>query len=263
MCNSFDTVDEKTAETEFFLQRMSEIELDPFAFNCYLSAFLAAARTTTLALQRFKHIPGFDQWYESHRESLGSHRLAQFFLRIRNEHAHGGRYPVSGGRFHQGKAEYYFHKSQSEMRTDVPTEDVVSACREYFVLLLEIVYDCYVALGVHIDPQQYYTKEYFATQGKTIDDAELEVHGWVCMSLIEEGFDEDDRWIELRVKVGECKINHLFHSYLGKTTPQPEIPERYHDFEYTPEEKGWVHIPAGFESIEDYMNARLSREDHA
>ncbi|MEN6385513.1 MAG: hypothetical protein ABFD79_09980 [Phycisphaerales bacterium] len=28
--------------------------------------------------------------------------------------------------------------------------------------------------------------------------------------------------------------------------------EEYYDFAYTPEEKGWVHIPAGHNSIEEY-----------
>jgi hypothetical protein len=248
--HTFDTVDEKIAEAEFFLQRMAEVYTDMFAFNCFLSAYLSASRTTTLALQQFKHIPGFRQWYEPHRDRLRANRLAEFFLNMRNDHVHGGPYPVTGGIFHQGKACYHF--AQPAQISDRPTEDVVSACRSYFVLLLEVVYDCYVGLGVHIDPQQYYTKEHFATKGRTIDDAEAEVLGWICTSLVEEGFDEDDRWQELRSRVDECKINHLFYSYLGKLTPEPKVPEHFHDFEYAPEDRGWICIPAGFTSIEDY-----------
>ncbi len=178
--------------------------------------------------------------------------LAKFFLDARNDHVHGGPYPISGGSFYQGEALYYFRQSTEACYK--PDEDVVSICRTHFVSLLEIVYDCYVALGVHIDPQQHYTKQHFSAQGRTIDDAEIEVWGWVCTSLIEDGFDEDDRWHELRSRVGECTINKLFFSYLGKPTPQPKEPEHFCDFEYTPEDRGWVYIPVGFESVEDYMN---------
>jgi hypothetical protein len=259
MDQTFDTVDEKIAESEFFLRRMAENGSDRLAFNCFLSAYLSASRTTTLALQQFKHIPGFEQWYKPHQESLRASPLAKFFLDARNDHVHGGPYPISGGSFYQGEARYYFRRSTETHQQ--PDKDVVSSCRSYFVLLLEIVYDCYVKLGVHIDPQQHYTKQHFAAQGRTIDDAEIEVWGWICKSLIEDDFDEDDRWHELRSRVGECTVNHLFFSYLGKPTPQPQEPDHIRDFEYTPEDRGWVYIPAGFESIEDYLRNVTEKED--
>lgn len=156
MDHTFDTVDEKIAETEFFLRRMAEVGLDQFSFNCYLSAYLSASRTTTLALQQFKHIPDFEQWYKPHRDRLKEDLLARFFLDTRNNHVHGGPYPVSRSIFGGGKAYHYFtHSAEAHQ----PAEDIVSACRSYFILLLEVIYDCYVKLGVHIDPQQYYTKD--------------------------------------------------------------------------------------------------------
>ena len=248
MNHTFDTVDEKLAETEFFLRKMAEAGSEMFAFNCYLSAFLSASRTCTLALQQFKDIPGFSEWYEPHRERLKASETARFFLDARNRHVHGGPYPVAGERFYKGTAKYRFAPSPETGHE--PNEDILTTCRDYFVVLLEIVYDCYLELGVHIDPQQYYTKENY---GKSIDVAETEVCGWVCESLIEEGLDDDARWHELRGHVTECKINHLFFSYLGKTTPEPLMPEEYEDFAYTPEEKGWLHTPAGFISLEDYQ----------
>lgn len=249
MSHTFDAVDEKIAETEFFLAKMIEAGGDWFSFRNYLSAFLSAARTSTLALQRFKHISGFEEWYATHRESLKSDPLAKFILDTRNDHVHGGPSPITGGKLYQGEATYRFQQQGDS----VPEGDIVSICRKHFIDLLNIVYDCYVVLGVHIDPQQYYTKENFETMGATVDQAELEVWGWVMESYIEEGFDEDDRWHELRSRVGECGINHLFNGYLGKVTPQPRIPHRLRDFEYTPDELGWVHIPPGFESVDEYM----------
>ena len=109
---------------------------------------------------------------------------------------------------------------------ETPKGDALTTCRNYFILLLEIVYDCYAKLGVHIDPQQYFTKEHFASQGRDIDCAEGELYGWIMQSLIDDGWDEDERWHELRGNVDQCKINHLFYSYLGKPTPQPIVPAR-------------------------------------
>lgn len=222
-----------------------------FAFKCYLSAYLSAARTTTLALQQFKELPGFDAWYAPHQERLRLDPVAKFLLDARNAHLHGGPSPVSGGSFRGDEALYYF--SPRETADGQVRPDVVSTCRQHFVTLLGIVRDCYVRLGVYIDPQQHYTKEHFAGSGRTIEDAEVEVRGWVMESLAEDGYNEDDRWHELRSHVGECQINHLFYSYLGRVTPQPLEPEYYADFKYSPEDKGWIHVPAGYASLEDYQ----------
>lgn len=247
-------MDEKVAEAEFFLQRMAEVRTDMFGFKCYLSAYLSAGRTATLALQQFKHIPGFEEWYDPHRKALKESPIAKFFLDARNDHVHGGPHPVTSGRFHKDVVKYYFSEAVNE--EDQPSSvDVVTLCREYLVLLLEVVHDCYVELGCHIDPQQYFTKEHFSKLGRSIDDAELEVWGWVMQSYIDEGYGEDDRWHELRGRVGECKINHLFYSYLGKPTPQPVLPEYLADLEYTPEDRGWDYVPVGFKSQDEYWAA--------
>ena len=249
--NTWDTVDGKLAEAELFLRHMAHAASDTFEFGCYLSAYLSAARTVTLAFQRFSHIPGFAAWYELQRERLKGDASAKFMLEARNEHLHGGPYPIASGSFHEGRAAYAFAKPARASKT--PPGDIVTACRDHLVVLLEIALDAYTQLGVHIDPQQHYTKGHFASIGRAIDDAEVELWGWVCQSLIDEGLDEDDRWHELRGHVAECQINHLFYSYLGKTTPQPLEPEHYADFDFSPEDKGWEVVPAGFKSREDYV----------
>lgn len=250
MSYSFDIVDQKVHETEFFLRKMIEAGSNWFEFSCYLTAYLSASRSITLALQRFKSIPGFEEWYESHQSALKSDPLAKFILEVRNDNVHGGPNPLVGGSFYGGISQYRF-KEQDKLEHN----DIVSCCRAHFIKLLEIVYDCYVVLGVHIDPQQYYTREHFASMGLTIDDAELEIWGWIMTSYIEEGFDEDDRWHELRGRVGECQINHLFNGYLNKVTPQPIIPDRIADFNFTDEERGWAYIPPGFTTIEEYLKS--------
>lgn len=256
MSASFDVVDEKIAETEFFLGRMVEAGSDGFAFRCYLSAFLSAARSTTWALEKFAQLPGFETWYASHRERVGADPLAPFMIAVRNEHVHEGLSPLSGGSMYQGRISYHFRDVK---RTKAMPSDVVAACRAHFIAQLEIVYDCYIALGPHIDPQQYYTKEHFASLGKGIDHAECEVNGWIMESLVEAGWDEDERWHELRGRVGACQINHLFHGYLGKVSPQPLVPEHIADTDFTHEDRGWLYTPPGFSSISEYI-ASLGRQ---
>lgn len=94
------------------------------------------------------------------------------------------------------------------------------------------------------------------TLGRSIDDAECEVWGWVCTLLIEEDLSEDDRWHELRGHVDECHINHLFYSYLGMPMLQPALPDYLEEIEHTPEERGWIHVPAAYESIEAFARDR-------
>lgn len=250
MSYSFGIVDQKVSETEFFLRKMIEVGNNWFEFSCYLTAYLSASRSITFALQRFTSIPEFHEWYKDHQSALKSDPLAKFFLDIRNDNVHGGPSPVVGGSFYQGKSMYRF-KDQDNLEYD----DIVSCCRIHFIKLLEIVYDCYVVFGVHIDPQQYYTRENFATMGLSIEDAEVEIWGWVMESYVEEGFDEDYRWHLLRSKVGECEINHLFNGYLNKVTPQPIMPDEFEDFDFTHEEKGWVYIPPPFKTIEEYIKS--------
>lgn len=238
--HTFDVVDHKVAETEFFLRKLFEAS-DGFEFNCFLSAYLSAARTVTLSLQRFGHLPRFDEWYGPHRSRLRENPIARLFLDLRNEHVHGGMYPSSGSVHKSGPAKYFFRGGNGKPDID----DLAGAALEHFVSLLSVIHDCYVVLGVHIDPQQHYTAENFARNGRGIDDAECEVWGWVCSSAIEEGCSDDDRWHELRGHVDECHINHLFFSYLGKSTPQPPLPDYLEETEPTPEERGWIHTPAG------------------
>ncbi len=237
--NTFDTVDHKIAEVEFFLQRL--FHSDSFEFNCYFSAYLSAARTVTLALQRFYHIDGMEAWYEQRREILTKGPLARIFKLLRDDHLHGGRYPVSGSWHLNGKSVRFLGSGARGNSIN----DIAASAKDFFVLLLELVYDCYVRFGVHIDPQQYYSNEHFTSMGRCIDDAELEVHGWVMTSLMEDGWSEADRWHELRGHVDCCRINHLFYAYLGRTTPKPLLPDYLEEIEPSPEDNGWDHVQAG------------------
>ncbi len=100
--NTFDTVDHKIAEVEFFLRRL--LHPSSFEFNCYFSAYLSAARSVTLALQRFLDIDGMREWYEQRRETLKDDPLARTFKILRDDHVHGDRYPASGSWRYDGRS---------------------------------------------------------------------------------------------------------------------------------------------------------------
>ena len=241
--HTFDVVDHKVAEAEFFLRKLYGTSIG-FEFNCFLSAYLSSARTITLALQRFSDIPGFSNWYKPHQEALKANPVAKMFLELRNDHLHGGMYPVSGSSGQSDRSTFFLRGADRNHDVD----DLAVAAREHFISLLSVVHDCYVALGVHIDPQQYFTAENFAKLGRGIADAEVEAWGWVCLSPDGEEWnddEEDDRWYELRSHVDECQINYLFCSYLGKTTPQPKLPDYLEEIQPSAEDRGWNHIPAG------------------
>lgn len=207
MNKTFDTVDFKVAEVEFFLRKMVDAGSGMSEFSFYFSAYLSAARSLTHALQQFVDLDGFPKWYEPHQKSLKNDELARFFLDTRNSHVHGGEYPIKAGSFLGGHAKYHFSNYEHNNYTS-EEDDVVKLSRRFFVKLLSIVYDCYLALGTQIDPQQHFTKEHFEALGKTIEQAEGEVFGWTNERLAEEErYGDVDRWIYLRSNVESCQIN--------------------------------------------------------
>ena len=59
---------DKLLEAKYFLQRMREGQSEPDAFKYNLSAFLTAARSVTMFMQKeFHKIPGFKEYYAKKR----------------------------------------------------------------------------------------------------------------------------------------------------------------------------------------------------
>lgn len=62
---------EKLLEANYFLERMKEKQSDRDAFKYNLSAFLAAARSVTLIMQReFDEVFGFKEWYAEKQSQM-------------------------------------------------------------------------------------------------------------------------------------------------------------------------------------------------
>jgi len=64
---------EKLNEAKYFLECMKMKQSDRDAFKYNLSAFLSAARSLTLVMQKeFKHVSGFEEWYAKKRVNMRS-----------------------------------------------------------------------------------------------------------------------------------------------------------------------------------------------
>ena len=226
MVRSFDLVEEKVSEADFFLNKLSAPKCDFFEARCYFSAFAASSRSITFTLQAvMNEAEGFLEWYNQWQEKLKKDPIARFFLETRNLLQKIGINPVNTGSTSWDSRRNFYIRYQfnsSGEETPVPPEnDVVKACTVYLTTLTELVYQCYIDFGPNIDPHQYYTQKHFRNIGKTIDDADEElfgVRGWTFV----EGVPKEYRWQAIRGSVPGCSIDHIFDRYLGKSRPTPQ-----------------------------------------
>jgi hypothetical protein len=220
MPRTFGLVDTKVQEAEYFLCRILSNKAHFFGVRCDAVAFTASCRSITFAMQAsLKGIPEFDNWYADKQEMLRKDQLARFFHEFRRVSVHIGDNAVVGGSSQKGNTLFYFGPLPD--LPAVPSLDVATACTEYFKTNLRLVYDCYLNFPTLIDGQWRFTKEYFSSIGKTIEDAEEEIgipRGWSDVS----GFDEEIRWHYLRKEVDGCNIQEQFHRWLGRMVPHPD-----------------------------------------
>lgn len=237
MSRTFSHVDHKVTEAEFFLTELKACDGNFFAIRCYVSAFSSSARSITFALQSsLSGVDGFDNWYKSRQKALRDDGVARFFHEFRRINEHVGDNLVGGGSSGpNGKTMHWFLPSQDVPW--VPQADVETACHQYFVTILSLVYESYVDFGPEIDAHQRYTAEFFAKGGKTIEDAEEELgfpRGYTDIGRVDL---DAYRWDLLRRHTPGCEINHIFGEYLGKTTPYPESPPPLENLEDGASEK--------------------------
>lgn len=239
---SFDLVDFKVAEADFFLNKLINEAVDPATVGFYFSAYSAATRSITFCLQAaLKDLPGFEPWYRGKQDELKRDLLARFFVEARNIAQKVGVVPIETGVVNRVKngqiyMKFYFAREHPDFKR-LPDIEVGQACKENLCSLLKIVYDCYVDFGTEIDPHQHYTKANFERQGRTIDHVDEEligIRGWTCV----EGWPEEYRWQAHRDRLPGCRIDHLFEEYLGLAKPSPprlpESPDEYDGLEWIP-----------------------------
>src|SRR5690606_26278484 len=205
---SFDLVDFKVGEGEYFLKKIKKSK-DIFEVRFLFCAYTSAVRSITFCLQAvLSDVEGFKNWYSLQQENLKTNSLAKFFIEARNISQKVGVVPISSGSYSKGHTKHYFDHKNSEFE-NLPTNDVYTACREYFISVLKVVYDCYVDFGTTIDPHQYYTKANFARLGKTIDDLDeqlIGIRGYTNFAK----WPEEYRWQAHRNSIPGCRISDLF-----------------------------------------------------
>ncbi|MBN1517639.1 hypothetical protein JXA32_13840 [Candidatus Sumerlaeota bacterium] len=217
---SIEIVEYKVQQTEFFLCQLRSLDLNIFAAQCYTDAFVSSARTVTLAMQAvISKVPGFGDWYAIQQEMLKQDRLARFFVEYRNVSTKIGDTVVGAGDMtvnpEGGHIVRHYFMPIPDL-TFVPDVDVVTACEQYFTVLLRIVFNAMLKFKYVLDDRWYFTIENFREMGKSFENALSELG---LPSVLVEAFaslDEADRWKMLRKNqtVG-CQINDLFMRYLG------------------------------------------------
>lgn len=218
---TFDLVDEKLAEADFFLGKLENNLMNFFESRCYFSAFVSAARSVTFALQAVmkSQVDGFEEWYELKQKELKQDPLARFFHDARTKAQHIGLNSVNAGRMARvdGKpmVKLYFQSSTlGASLKNAPPYDVITSCTRYLTTLVSLIHDCYEVFGAEIDPHRYLTEENFRKLNRTIEDAEEEVmgvRGWTDVP----GVPLEARWQMLRASVPGSEIGWIFEKYLN------------------------------------------------
>jgi hypothetical protein len=204
---SFQIVEDKIEETNFFLEKMENIDFsDVFNIKFYFSAFVSAARSITFTIQKsLKGMEGFDEWYNSIQKQLRMDNVAQFFHLARNENQKEGLYHINSGSSHSGKILFYFDKTEESYISD----DVCTMSNRYFCFLLKIVIECYIKYGYEIDPLLYYSHEGIKSRKQTIEDIEKEIIGIQRWTFLP-GCTEEQRLNLLLRNVALPKIDYIF-----------------------------------------------------
>jgi hypothetical protein len=236
MPKSFDIVEEKLFETEFFLERLRSSGYASFEARCFFSAFVSASRSVTFALQNsLKGVRGFDEWYVEHAQNkLKADELSRHFVEIRNDVVKRGINPLNRISL-EHLSQHLTHQMRTKDRSHVlvvPAEgsgetrltDAMQACQDYFTCLVTVVFDCYDKFRLVVDPRWYFTHDNFRSEGKTLGDALAGLgypRDWLTCAP-----DGCDVWRMLRQQQPPCALNETFRKYLGHEIPDPDDPIR-------------------------------------
>jgi hypothetical protein len=228
MSRSFGLVEYKVLEAEYFLKQLHEEgkKLNFSAVQYCASAFVSATRSITFAMQAsLKSVEAFEDWYAFKQKMLKEDSLASFFHNFRTYTQHIGGNAVVGGSRVQGNNIFFFGACPD--LPVVPSDDVETACKDYFKTVLKIVFDCYIEFGTLIDGQQRYTENFFNSLDKTIEDAEEEQglpRGWTDIG---DPNSMPYRWQLLRRNADGCEIEGLFFEWLNLELPRVKLLPEY------------------------------------
>lgn len=245
---SFDCVDFKLAEADFFFEKLKAADFSEL--NFYFSAFVSASRSVSFALQAVMDgVEGFDHWYSNRQEEMRNDPVCRFFVAYRNETQKTGERAIYGGHSRltpdgHRERKYRFGRSistgerhdiatslelvmrgmferalsASDQDDALPTEpDAIELCRRYIVRIASLVSDCYRDFDYVVDPDVHYTVEGLRKAGKTVEDVEEEFglpKGWTALA----GNTDELRLRLLSQNAPRSAIKHLFQKYHAQST---------------------------------------------
>lgn len=212
---SFRIVENKISEAEFFLKKIKESGGRFDDVRYFFNAFLSASRSVTIAIQCcLSGHKDFDGWYKKHQKRLKENKIAKYMLRARNESQKEAIYHIGGvaSSINQ-KGEQHLTYSLDDVRGELNGKEAIKVCEDFFVQLLEIVYDCLRNFGPQIDRLQYYTLENLIKIGKSFEDIEEEMglpRGWT------KGVSDKEKLRILQKETFGSAVDNLFITYLHK-----------------------------------------------
>ena len=226
---TFDHVDNKLWEANFFIERMEESEFNWFAMRCYFSAFVSSARSVTFAMQAsMKGVQGFQEWYEKIRLELRENQIARFFHNCRTDDQKIGFNNIVGGSAVNGKSVYWFGGPDFDIYQHIPKTDVLTTCKSHMTTVCSIVDKAYCDFGFEIDPDQLFTLAGMTKLKLSLEDLE-EFLGFPRGYTDIEWDGEDKNLIRLenlrREIPGSC-VKPLLFKYLGRELSYPTEPFR-------------------------------------
>jgi hypothetical protein len=212
--SSFQLVDVKVAQANFFLGKLARAADNAFEFHCYLTAFVGCCRSVTYALQAvMSETPGFAEWYGRKQKALQNSSVARYFHSVRNLDQHVGAIVIGSRvetpeRFFK-EVKYSFATENSEKMPAPPPTDVMSACHQYYDEIAQVVADCCGKFGIPIDPKVHFTQINFDSVGNSLGDALEEI-----VADRDAYFPElrgiDNQWLILRELVWSTELLQRF-----------------------------------------------------
>jgi hypothetical protein len=170
---TFDHVDNKLFESDFFLKEIENSGSKLFELRCFFSAFVSSSRSVTFALQASMNgVVGFEAWYAIIQNELRQNELARFFHECRTDDQKLGFNHITRGTSNSGKMKWFFGEPEKGRYKFIPKIDVVEACRCQMGKVCSIVDRAYLEFGIEIDPDQRYRPESLASQGISLEDIE-------------------------------------------------------------------------------------------
>lgn len=225
---TFDHVDNKVSEADFFIEKMEALDFNWFAMRCYFSAFVSSSRSVTFAMQASMNgVDGFQEWYAKIQVELRENSIARFFHNCRTDDQKIGFNQIVGGIARNGKMIYRFGEPDPGRYEYIPESDVLTTCKIHMTTVCGVVDRAYSDFGLEIDPDQRFTPSGMAKLGLSLEDLE-ESLGFPRGYTDIEWAGEDKNLLRLehlRKEIPGSGVKLLLSKYLGRELTYPT--ERY------------------------------------